>query len=228
MRTKQLNGEIGAAADRVRHARGLWRRAQPRQSLRDLLLDAAPGISRCMYCGDNQGTDIDHHEPLSRNPLRTFDWLNHLLACSFCNSHGKGDQFPVDGRGQSLLIDPTVDDPADHLALALSVGEYRPRTDKGHHTIAVLRLNRAVLVEGRQQARRVIELALPGWHDAMRLGDPRRMNECLLTIRMQPFAEVITAMLLAAVQPGAEVVFRHDPRLLRILLEPRLRASLLN
>ncbi|MDI1459867.1 hypothetical protein QEZ54_02700 [Catellatospora sp. KI3] len=162
VRTKQLNGEIGAAADRVRHARSLWRRAQPRQSLRD------------------------------------------------------------------LLIDPTVDDPSDHLALALSVGEYRPRTDKGQHTIVVLRLNRAVLVDGRQQARRVIELALPGWHDAMRLGDRRRMNECLLTIRMQPFAEVITAMLLAAVQPGAEVVFRHDRRLHRILLEPRLRASLLN
>lgn len=56
--------------------------AQAHHRLDSVLRQMAPGLERCMYCGDNQGTDIDHFEPLARNPLRTFDWLNHLLACS--------------------------------------------------------------------------------------------------------------------------------------------------
>src|SRR5687767_5607453 len=90
-------------------ARDLWGRARvPRQGLRSLLNRMAPGHQRCMYCGDSEGTSVDHFEPISRNRLRTFDWLNHLLACSFCNSSQKGSRFPVDEAGQPLLIDPSA------------------------------------------------------------------------------------------------------------------------
>jgi hypothetical protein len=71
-------------------ARQLWKSAAgERRSVREQLTQMAPGIERCMYCGDNLGTDIDHFDPISRSPIKTFEWLNHLLACSFCNSNQK-------------------------------------------------------------------------------------------------------------------------------------------
>ncbi|MFD1364783.1 HNH endonuclease family protein [Actinoplanes sichuanensis] len=127
----------------------------------------APGAERCMYCGDNQGTDIDHHEPMARDPLRTFDWLNHLLACSHCNSHHKRDRFPVDEHGRPLLIDPSVEDPFDHLLLSLSVGEYRALTEKGVQSIEVFGLNRPILARGRQQTFDVVVMCLRQWPDAV-------------------------------------------------------------
>ena len=62
----------------------------------------APGVQRCMYCLDSLGTDIDHFEPKSRRPLRTFCWHNHLLACSRCNSNYKREEYPCDGFGCSV------------------------------------------------------------------------------------------------------------------------------
>jgi uncharacterized protein YbaR (Trm112 family) len=86
---------------------------------------------------------------MSMTPLRTFDWLNDLLACTHCNSHHKRDQFPcVDGV--PMLIDPTAEDPADHLRLVLAAGHYAPLTSKGRETIDVFQLNRPVLVRGRK------------------------------------------------------------------------------
>ena len=85
------------APEAVATARGLWAGSARiiGQPLRATLQQMAPGAERCMYCGDNQDTDVDHFEPVVRNPHRTFDWLNHLLACSFCNSHQKRDCYPV-------------------------------------------------------------------------------------------------------------------------------------
>ncbi len=182
----------------------------------------APGYQRCMYCGDSQGTSVDHFEPISRNPIRTFDWLNHLLACSFCNSNQKGSRYPVDENGDALLIDPTVDDPFDHLVLSLAAGEYRGRTRKGTQTIAVLGLNRAVLVTGRVHARAVVSQALRLWWD----GDAVERARQVRTIHMQPLADVAQAMLLHAVAPGAAQVFAAEPDLLAILRHPDLRAAL--
>jgi hypothetical protein len=148
-RLTALTADIAKAAldQRAAEARKLWRRKSTREQvhhrLDGVLRQMAPGLERCMYCGDNQGTDIDHFEPLTRNPLRTFDWLNHLLACALCNSHNKRDRFPVDGDGQPLLIDPTVEDPFDHLSLTLSLGRYVSLSAKGRATIEVCDLNRA-------------------------------------------------------------------------------------
>lgn len=85
-------------SDRKATAIGLWGRFAVRRRVRPGVLAAltgmAPGHQRCMYCGDSQGTDIDHFEPKSQAPLRTFDWTNYLLACSYCNSNQKRDLFP--------------------------------------------------------------------------------------------------------------------------------------
>lgn len=151
---------LGDHETRLATARTRWRSKATRTPLYEVLRRMAPGLERCMYCGDNQGSDIDHHEPMSRNPLRTFDWLNHLLACSLCNSHGKGDRYPVDADGAALLIDPTVDDPFEHMTLALRTGEYVEMTEKGDHTIRVCQLNREVLTRGRVRARAVFTVWL--------------------------------------------------------------------
>lgn len=214
----------GHGADARKHARDLWNRSRlPRRGLRDALNRMAPGHQRCMYCGDSEGTSVDHFEPIARNPLRTFDWLNHLLACSHCNSSQKGSRFPVDEAGAALLIDPTVDDPFDHLVLSLSVGEYRPRTRKGTETISVLGLNRAVLVAGRQHARAVVGQALRIWF----AGDREERIRQIRTIRMQPLADVHQAMIRYASSPNAASLFAAEPDLLEILRHPELRSALL-
>lgn len=230
-RLPELTAEIEASGHRTRAARALWKRAVVRRNvhapLRRLLEGMAPGFQRCMYCGDSQGTDIDHFEPLSRNPLRTFDWLNHLLACSTCNSNAKRDRFPVDGDGAPLLVDPTTEDPFDHLLLTLSLGVYVPRTAKGAATIDVCGLNRPVLTQGRVHARRVVLMCLALWTDARDRGARDEMREAVLTVQGQPFADVCQAMLRLALSPGAERVFEDVPWAPGVLLDEGLRAELL-
>ncbi len=156
-RLEEYTEEIaGQATEEARKAKAdaLWSsRRGVRPALLDALTEMAPGHERCMYCGDSQGTDIDHFDPKSRTPLRTFDWFNHLLACSYCNSNQKRSLFPTDGDGSPLLVDPTLRDPLDHLRLVLPLGRYRARTPQGQACIDVFGLNsRPVLVKGRVDA----------------------------------------------------------------------------
>ncbi|MEU4561591.1 hypothetical protein AB0F72_24685 [Actinoplanes sp. NPDC023936] len=226
--TEQIR--VTEEGDRAKKARALWRRPATRatvgEPLRGLLRRMAPGVERCMYCGDNLGTDIDHYEPLARDPLRTFDWLNHLLACSHCNSHHKRDLFPVDERGLPMLIDPTAEDPFDHLLLSLSVGEYAALSEKGRLTIEVCGLNRADLARGRQQAYRVVTLCLREWGRELRDRGPCRPEALVRTIREQPFADVCQAMLRQVEMPGAETVFADLPDVAAVLRDPQVRDTL--
>jgi len=97
-RTAQLKT---AKADSAQ-ARVAWRSADTeRRGVRTYLEKMAAGIQRCMYCGDNLDTEIDHFEPISSAPIRTFEWLNHLLACSFCNSNQKRHSYPRDPSGMA-------------------------------------------------------------------------------------------------------------------------------
>ncbi|MFD1146266.1 HNH endonuclease [Saccharothrix hoggarensis] len=230
-RLPELTAEIETSAQRTRTARALWKRAVVRRNvhapLRRLLEDMAPGYQRCMYCGDSQGTDIDHFEPLSRNPLRTFDWLNHLLACSTCNSNLKRDRFPVADDGTPLLLDPTTEDPFDHLVLTLSLGVYVALTDKGAATIDVCGLNRPVLTQGRVHARRVVLMCLMRWKSGRDDDARHEMRDAVLTVRGQPFADVAQAMLRLARSPGAERVFAETPWALAVLRDADLRSQLL-
>lgn len=224
-RLPPLTAKITVAANRAETARLVWKRSQVRRPLRKVLAGMAPGIECCMYCGDSQGTDIDHFEPLARNPLRTFDWLNHLLACSTCNSHNKGQRFPLGPDGAPLLIDPTTEDPFDHLVLTPSLGIYHPLTPKGRATIEVCDLNRPTLTRSRQQAHRVVLLCLKLWADAHE-NDPDARHEAVVTVREQPFADVCQSLLRLALSPGATRVI-DDPCVLDLLRTPELREALL-
>ncbi|SDM48143.1 HNH endonuclease [Allokutzneria albata] len=230
---EEVAGRLAALTEQLRrtprgsrtaHARRLWRANRDRRALRTVLAGMAPGRQHCMYCGDNQGTDIDHHEPLSRNPLRTFDWLNHLLACSTCNSHEKRDRYPLAADGTPLLIDPTAEDPFDHLVLALSLGEYYPLTAKGRATIEVCGLNRPLLTRGRVQAQRVVVYCLREWNRAR---DAASRARAVLTVREQPFADVCQSMLRQAVLANADLLFSDSPGVVELLRRPELRSALL-
>lgn len=112
----------------------------------------ASGLSRCMYCEDSMGTDVDHFRPKSDYPAFAFVWQNYYLACSHCNSNAKRNEFPVDKDGERLLIDPTEDDPSNHLIFSPGTGRLVALDDRGTWSIRVFALNRQICVDGRRNA----------------------------------------------------------------------------
>lgn len=132
----------------------------------------------------------------------------------------------MDSEGNPLLIDPTAEDPFDHLLLALSVGEYQPLSDKGRVTIEVFGLNRPLLARGRQQARRVVSRSLRELWRALGRGDEKAVEEALLCIREQPLADVCQAMVRLASTKRAQIVFGQDEDLVGPLRNPEMRGLL--
>lgn len=195
--------------------------------LRATLNAMAPGVQRCMFCGDNEGMAVDHFEPVVITPLLTFEWSNHLLACATCNSEFKRDRFPRAADGTALLIDPTSQDPAEHLHLVLAVGEYQPLTEMGAETIRVLQLNRGPLVKGRRAVYRRTALCLAGWQRAVQAGKDGDETELRELLWEQPMADVVDAMLRQAQEPGAQDIFADDLQVLALLRDPQLRTILL-
>ena len=188
-------------------ARRSWKGAAvERAGVKDALFRIATGIERCMYCGDSRGTDIDHFEPIKLAPLRTFDWGNHLIACSSCNSNAKRDAYPCDQYGRSLLVDPSFEDPADHLKLALTKGTYTGKTDKGCVTVKVFQLNRADLRKGRADAFIRCKSMLRDYLNLEASGKSEEAVSTKLALERQPFADVLDAMYRVADSPGAAVV----------------------
>jgi hypothetical protein len=166
----------------------------------------AAGIERCMYCGDSRGTDIDHFEPVKLAPLRTFDWWNHLLACSGCNSNAKRDVYPCDENGQSLLVNPISDDPSDHIQLTLSEGEYAGITQKGWVTIRTFQLNRGDLRTGRVKAFVRCKSMLRDYLNLEAAGRHEEASETKDALQQLPFAGVLQAMYGVTHYPGAATV----------------------
>ena len=103
---------------------------------------------RCMYCVDSHGSDIEHFRPKAHFPGRMFQWANMLLCCTECGRF-KGSQFPMAKR-RPMLIDPTAEDPWQHLDFDPDTGNLTARFDihandwsaRGAKTVEVLRLDR--------------------------------------------------------------------------------------
>ncbi len=176
-------------------ARTHWEGAEAaKRDVRQLLGRIAHGVRRCMYYEDSLGTDIDHHQPIKEAPLRAFDWINHLLACSHCNNNLKRDAYPCDADGRCLLVDPSAEDPAAHLTLLLASGEYQDRSPKGEETIRVFGLNRSDLVQGRQAAFASARASLRDWHCSRKEGDLDEAAQTAQALRVSPFAGAVRAM----------------------------------
>ncbi|MGW2616194.1 HNH endonuclease [Streptomyces sp. NPDC001500] len=216
--------------ERKDRAKELWaNRRQVRPALIAGLAEMAPGRERCMYCGDSQGTDIDHFEPKSLAPLRTFDWRNHLLACSFCNSNQKRNLFPTEADGSPLLVDPSVEDPLNHLRLVLPLGTYRGLTERGKACIEVFGLNtRAVLVEGRRDAYATAGHSIELWRIAMDKGQRDKAREIVRVAWNRPLIDVLIAMFHQSGHPAADALFAGEEEILALLLDAELRSAFLH
>ncbi|MFJ5303810.1 HNH endonuclease [Streptomyces sp. NPDC088350] len=216
--------------ERKARAKALWEnRRQVRPALLAGLAEMAPGHERCMYCGDSQGTDIDHFEPKSLAPLLTFDWLNHLLACSSCNSIQKGNRFPLAADGSPLLVDPTAEDPLDHLRLVLPVGTYRGLTDRGQACIEVFGLNtRSVLVKGRMDAYLMAQGSIELWRTAMDRGQRDKATEIVRVAWNHPLIDVLVAMFHQSGHPAADALFVGEEETLDLLRDSELRTAFLH
>ncbi|MFI5865360.1 HNH endonuclease [Streptomyces sp. NPDC051546] len=212
--TKRLSDRtnllVSGVAD-VAATRAAWKSARAiRRDLKAVLLPMAAGISRCMYCGDSQGTDIDHFKPIAVDQHSAFVWVNHLLACSHCNSNEKRDQYPCDPAGDCLLVNPTAEDPWDHLTLTLATGQYTGITAKGEETIRVFGLGRPTLERGRAKAYVRCKSMLRDWSVQLEKGKEGDAREVLESLMVQPFADVLYAMVRRLNDPGAAAIFGDD------------------
>lgn len=230
----RYGSKVEAAADRKAEADHLWKhnttvRRKVYPQLRQVLGQMAPGHERCMYCGDSQGCAVDHFEPLAVNPLRVFDWANHFLACTVCNSHYKRDAFPRDdANGSPLLLDPTCEEPLHHLHLHLPTGQYTALSAKGQASIEVFGLNRPVLVKGRTDAYRVTRLFLEYFSDAVRRDDQVQAEDVVRLAWNQPMADVLASMFHQAVHPAARHLFAGEDGLHALLADRRTRTAFLS
>jgi len=137
---------------------------------------------RCMYCEDSRGTDIDHFRPKSVYPGRVFEWPNMLLSCSGCQ-RAKGDRFPMDEAGDPMLIDPTAEEPWQHLYYVSETGVITARYDKatgrqcpkGVATTELLPLNVEAIAYGRKRTSRRLAQAVRAFLDAQQ---NRRKDQC--------------------------------------------------
>jgi HNH endonuclease len=217
-RTSQLKRE-NASAER---ARQVWASARPeRGGLREVLAIMTPGTQRCMYCGDNLATDIDHFEPISFSPFNTFEWLNHLLACSHCNSNEKRDKYPCDDAGNPLLLDPTRNHPSDHLRLSFSDGRYHGITAIGSESIEVYGLNRPDLRRGRERAFLLRRLVLVAIYELLMDGREDEAIENMVALVEEPFASVLQAIFDTAESDKAKDILGAD--LIAILRDPDMQ-----
>src|SRR5689334_5340912 len=122
---KKRTSRIAAAPDQNAAAEKAWRtrNAAADTEVQSVLWAMAGVLRRCMYCEDSEGVAIEHFRPRTSFPLKTFDWWNLLLACSYCNSNQKRTQFPQSTAGAPLLIDPTSENPALHLEFSPTTGQ---------------------------------------------------------------------------------------------------------
>ena len=165
------------------------------REVRQTLESMASGLSRCMYCEDGAGTDIEHFWPKSSWPERAFDGSNYLLACSECNSNYKRDLFPRDAAGAPLLLDPTVDEPREHLDFSPRTGRYTHRTEKGAQSIEAFGLRRDVLEKGRQDAWISIDALLVRYGHVCERQDWRMARDIQRSLCRHPFASVLDRFL---------------------------------
>ncbi|HRI72086.1 MAG TPA: hypothetical protein PK156_47965 [Polyangium sp.] len=171
--------------------------------IRETLRKMSSGIERCMYCESNQGTDIEHFWPKKLAPCRTFDWNNLLLACSTCNSNHKRDRFPR-MNGKPLLINPVDDDPAEHIALSPSTGNFDDLTERGTASIDILGLNRTALTECRRDAWISVQLHINAYAEACCANDELEAAEIRRVLTRAPHASVFENLLRVAETKIAE------------------------
>lgn len=161
-----------AEVNRGKPARPTWDQARRTKTMGKVAValgTMAGTRSRCMFCEDSRGNDIDHYRPLATFPRLAFVWVNLLWLCTGCNRL-KGQRFETNAAGLPLLINPTTEDPWDYLFFDPHTGQITARfrgdtaapDPRGQHTTdpSVLPLNIEAVTEGRQRTYRNLRRAV--------------------------------------------------------------------
>ena len=141
------------------------------KDIKDVLTQMSVGVELCVYCEQNEATDIEHIFPKKLYPEKAFKTSNYVLACSKCNSHYKSDKFsifnPINSKieedvtpargtyvkpanSDALFINQLVDDPMDLLELDFVIDQFcfterypvgTREHKKAEYTIRILGLN---------------------------------------------------------------------------------------
>src|SRR5205085_1312682 len=127
-------------------------------------------------------------------------------------SNFKRDRFPLDEEGKPLLLNPTLEDPREHLELSPTTGTFAAKTPKGCWSILVYGLNRKPLESGRADAWILLEELLVCYSHAVRAGNSQRAVRIETTVRNHPFAGVLAALVKLSTKPDAARLI--DPRCL--------------
>jgi uncharacterized protein (TIGR02646 family) len=147
--------------DPVKHAATLWESSRGTAWFENVInaLAAMSGLGqRCMYCSGSESAQVEHYEPKSATPSRTFVWDNHLWVCGICNNI-KGNRFsaPAPFPPGVFPIDPTSENPWDHFFID-QYGNLSAKWDtmanaqdaRALWTIELMGLDRQALQESRQ------------------------------------------------------------------------------
>ena len=167
----------------------------------------APGYELCMYCEHNHANVIDHFCPVENDPTLAFSWDNYLWSCSICNTDFKGTQFPVDRNGRRLLLDPTRDEPREHLSFSPRSGKLLGRTPRGNATIEVLGFDRRGNLDNtRALAWRAVQRYLVSYDEACAAGDAVRASEIERDLRKQQHASLLSMLIEILGMPGGALL----------------------
>lgn len=162
---------------------------------------ASPDLARCMYCEHDRGSQIDHAEPKSLAPTRTFEWLNHVWACGKCNGQ-KLERYHRD------MVIPTIDDPLKHLGLVPSGRWTASDGDaRGQATLDTLPLlNHEKLIGARQRCllRLLRELGALAARASPSSEEIESFREMATN---EPFSDVFAALMAQAALPGAAAFY---------------------
>ena len=101
---------------------------------------------KCAYCESRllhvSFGDVEHITPKSHKLIDIFRWENLTLACDVCNTYKR------DAIG---IIDPYIDEPAEHFKFIGPMVYPFPQKSRGVITAKKLRLNRPELIENRSK-----------------------------------------------------------------------------
>jgi hypothetical protein len=85
-------------ADQAKKASSSWDGKTSKQAGKDAfddvkatLISMCVGVGICVYCENNEATDIEHIFPKKMYPEKAFTWVNYVLACKICNTTYKSD-----------------------------------------------------------------------------------------------------------------------------------------
>ncbi|MDR0909365.1 MAG: HNH endonuclease [Spirochaetaceae bacterium] len=125
-------------------AKGNYKHPQNKDALRKST------SGKCMYCESkidhNSFAHVEHIKPKAKYPELEFVWDNLGYSCERCNNY-KGDIYD-----EALpFINPYDEEPEGHIIFIGALAFCKQGSERGEFTIKALQLNRADLIEDRQE-----------------------------------------------------------------------------